>query len=159
MRELTGEPMNPGPILIIRNTFLTLLFALLFSALNYSENIKHIYFLAFTYKTQKHLYRVILVHVSLVYLARIIFILLHLLFILLHIHIYFPYIHTLCLTTTQWGWRHKTRKLFVGCLTRTKRAFSTVLREFDINPEFPRGKKLLLLQHSALGVPTKWHIA
>jgi hypothetical protein len=32
----------------------------------------------------------------------------------------------------------------------------TVPREFDINPEFPRGENLLLLQHSALGVPT-WH--
>jgi hypothetical protein len=39
---------------------------------------------------------------------------------------------------------------------RTTRAFATVSREFDINPEFPRGKILLLLQHSALGVPT-WH--
>jgi hypothetical protein len=34
------------------------------------------------------------------------------------------------------------------------RAFATVPREFDINPEFPRGENLLLLQYSALGVPT-----
>jgi hypothetical protein len=32
----------------------------------------------------------------------------------------------------------------------------TVPREFDINSEFPRGENLLLLQHSALGVPM-WH--
>jgi hypothetical protein len=37
-----------------------------------------------------------------------------------------------------------------------KRAFATVPQEFDINPEFPREKILLLLQYSALGVPT-WH--
>jgi hypothetical protein len=43
-------------------------------------------------------------------------------------------------------------------LTRMKRAFMTVLREFDINPKFPCGKNLLFLQYSALGVPTKWNI-
>jgi hypothetical protein len=48
---------------------------------------------------------------------------------------------------------------FVGCLTRMKRAFSTVPREFDINPKFPHRENLLLLQHSALGVATNWHIA
>jgi hypothetical protein len=32
--------MNPGPVYIIRNTFPTLLYAILFSALNYSENTK-----------------------------------------------------------------------------------------------------------------------
>jgi hypothetical protein len=37
---------------------------------------------------------------------------------------------------------------------RTSGAFSTVLREFDINPEFPRGEILLLVHHSVLGVPT-----
>jgi hypothetical protein len=51
------------------------------------------------------------------------------------------------------------KELFLGCLTRTERAFATVPREFDINPEFLHGENLLLLQHSALGVPTKWHLA
>jgi hypothetical protein len=58
---MNPSPMNPGPILIIRNTFPTLLLAFLFSALINSENKKHIYFLAFTYKTQKYLYHIILV--------------------------------------------------------------------------------------------------
>jgi hypothetical protein len=39
---------------------------------------------------------------------------------------------------------------------RTTRAFSTVSREFNINPEFSRGENLLLLQHSAPWVLT-WH--
>jgi hypothetical protein len=44
---------------------------------------------------------------------------------------------------------------FAGCLIRTKRAFMTIPKEFDINPEFPRGENLLLLQHSAFEVLTK----
>jgi hypothetical protein len=38
-------------------------------------------------------------------------------------------------------------------LIRMKRAFTTVPREFDINPKFPHGENLMLLQHSAIGVP------
>jgi hypothetical protein len=53
--------MNPGPVLIIRNTLATLLLALLFSALIKYENTKYIYFLASTYKTQKYLYHILLV--------------------------------------------------------------------------------------------------
>jgi hypothetical protein len=36
-------------------------------------------------------------------------------------HIYFTYIHTLCLTTTQWSWGHKTRKLFCRLLDKERR--------------------------------------
>jgi hypothetical protein len=70
----------------------------------------------------------------------------------------FTYIHTLCLTTTRWSWGHKNEEFFLQVARRrTMRAFMTVPWEFDINPEFPRGENLLLLQHSALGVPS-WHI-
>jgi hypothetical protein len=48
---------------------------------------------------------------------------------------------------------------FVGCLMRTKRDFLTVSQEFDIYPESSLWEKLLLLQHSALEVLKKWHIA
>jgi hypothetical protein len=78
-------------------------------------------------------------------------------FIVLHIIFIFTCIHTLCLTTTRWSWGHKNEKIVLQVARRrTTRAFATVPREFDINPEFPCGENLLLLQHSALGVPT-WH--
>jgi hypothetical protein len=53
--------MNPGPILIITNTFPTLACVFLISSLIKSQNTKHIYFLAIISKTQKHLYLIILV--------------------------------------------------------------------------------------------------
>lgn len=45
--------MNPGPILIIRNTFPTLLSSLLFSAIYYFENTKILSILAITHKNPK----------------------------------------------------------------------------------------------------------
>ena len=45
--------MNPGPILIIRNTFPTLLSSLLFSAIYYSENTKILSIPAITHKNPK----------------------------------------------------------------------------------------------------------
>jgi hypothetical protein len=69
------------PILIIRNTFLTHLHALLFSASFKFENTKHIYFLVYNYKTQK-------------YLLRIIFTLLHCYLLYLHYYIlFYLYLH------------------------------------------------------------------
>jgi hypothetical protein len=63
----------------------------------------------------------------------------------------FTYIYNLCLTTTRWSWGHNNEEIVLQVARRrTMRAFVTVPREFDINPEFPRGKKLLLLQHSPL---------
>jgi hypothetical protein len=65
----------------------------------------------------------------------------------------------MCLTTTWWSWKHKTRKLFCRLLEkRTTRAFSTVPQSSILNPEVPRGGNLLFLQHFALGVLTSWHI-
>jgi hypothetical protein len=58
----------------------------LISALNYSKNTKHIYFLAYTYKTQKHHYRIIyiftLLHCYLLYRTAY--------------HIFFLFIFTPC---------------------------------------------------------------
>jgi hypothetical protein len=52
-------------------------------------------------------------HISLIYLACIIFLYLFaLLFILLYHYYYFTYIHTLCLTTTRWSWGRKIRRFF-----------------------------------------------
>jgi hypothetical protein len=83
-----------------------------------------------------------------------------LLFILLQLLFIFSYIQHLVLDNhlVEFG-DARQGVYFAGCVMRTKRDFMTVPREFDINPEFPRGKNLLLLQHSALGFPTKWHIA
>jgi hypothetical protein len=80
-------------------------------------------------------------------------------FICIVIIFYFTYIYTLCLTTTRWSWRHKTRKLFCRLLEEERQELSKLLPKSSIlNPEFPRGKNLLLLQHSALRVPTSWHL-
>jgi hypothetical protein len=67
---------------------------------------KHIYFLAYTTKTQKNHYRIIFI---LFYCIVIYFIVLHIIF-------YFTYIYTLWLKTTRWSWGHKTRKLFCRLL-------------------------------------------
>jgi hypothetical protein len=53
--------MNPGPILIIKNTFPTLARFFKNSSLIKSEIQKHIYFLAIISKTQKLVYLIVLV--------------------------------------------------------------------------------------------------
>jgi hypothetical protein len=82
-----------------------------------------------------------------------------LLFILLHFLFIFTYIQHLVLDnhSIELGMQDK-EIFFAGYLTRTKRAFSTVPREFDIIPEFPHGENLFFIHHSVLGVPMKWHI-
>jgi hypothetical protein len=73
--------MNPGPILIIRNTFPTHLHALLFSASFKSKNTKTHYLLVYNYKTPK-------------YLSHVIFTLLHCYLLYLHHHIlFYLYLH------------------------------------------------------------------
>jgi hypothetical protein len=49
------------------------------------------------------------------------------------------------------------KKLVLQVAWRERRDFSTVPQEFDIKPQVTHVGKILLLQHSALGVPTKWH--
>jgi hypothetical protein len=80
-------------------------------------------------------------------------------FILLHYYFIFTYIQYLVLEPLGGVGDIRQGDCFAGCLMRTKRAFSTVRQEFDINTKFLRGENLFLLQHSALGVPTKWYIA
>jgi hypothetical protein len=137
--------MNPGPILIIRNTFPTYLHALLFSVLFKSENTKTHYLLAYNYKP-KNTFHAYLLYCIVIYFTFIII-------------FYFTYIYTLCLTTTRWIWGHKTRKLFCRLLEEERWELSQLFPEsLILNPKFPRGKNLLLLQHFALGVPTSWHL-
>ena len=52
-REQTSEPMKPGPILIIRNTFPLHLPSFIFSAINKSENKKILLLLAITHINPK----------------------------------------------------------------------------------------------------------
>ena len=53
-RECTCEIMNPGPFLIIRNTFQTTFKHLLHSAILKTENTKTLLLLAFSYKNPKN---------------------------------------------------------------------------------------------------------
>jgi hypothetical protein len=117
--------MNPGPIYIVRNNFPTLVYALLFSALNYFENKKHIYFFAYATKSQKYHYHSIftLLHCYLLYRTAY--------------HVSF-YLHSLLVLDNRsvvLGTQEREIVLQVA-RRRTTRAFLTVLREFDINPEF-----------------------
>ena len=54
-RECICETMNPGPLLIIRNTFPITFAALLFSEIIKTENTKTLYLLHSSYKTQKYI--------------------------------------------------------------------------------------------------------
>jgi hypothetical protein len=120
----------------------------LISALNYSKNIKTYLLPCIHIQNPK----TSLPHHIYIYFIALLFTLPYCISYFL-----FIYIYTLCLTTTQWSWEHKNKEFDLQIARRrTTRAFATVPREFDINPEFPHGENLHLLQHSALGVPT-WH--
>jgi hypothetical protein len=78
-------------------------------------------------------------------------------FIVLHIIFTFTYIHTLFLIATPWIWGHKNEELFCRLLEEEHKELFWLFPESSIlTPSFPHGKNLLLLQHSALGVPN-WH--
>jgi hypothetical protein len=70
---------------------------------------KHIYFLAYTYKIQKHL-------------SHIIFTLLYC-YLFYCISYLFTYIHTLCLTATHGVKDIRQGNYFVGCLTKIEESF------------------------------------
>ena len=118
--------MNPGPFLIIRNTFPTLLSSLLLAAIIKSENTKTLLYLAFIIKTQKY-------HLSLfpqslhIYFTTIAY-------LLLFAYLFYYHSHTLCLTTTWWGWGHKTIYFVAGSQEKDKEITPEILvpREFDI---------------------------
>ena len=54
-RECMCETMNPGPFLVIRNTFPTTFKHLLHTAILKSENTKTLLFIAFSYKPPKNI--------------------------------------------------------------------------------------------------------
>jgi hypothetical protein len=124
--------MNPGPNLIIRNTFPTHLQVLLFSASFKSENTKTYLLSCIHLKNPKT------PHTHHIY-----FILLHCYLLYLHHLFYFTYIYTLCLTTTRWSWGHKTSKLFCRLLEEERQELLRLFHESSIlNPEFPRGEMI-----------------
>jgi hypothetical protein len=145
--------MNPGPILIIRNTFPTLARFFKNSSLIKSEIQKHIYFFCNHLKNPKTRLPYFFSFIIALVIYCITCILLHLLF-------YFTYIQHLVIHnhSVELGIQDKEIVLHF-CLTKIKRASSTIPQEFDINPELSSWGNLLLLQHSALGVPTKWLIS
>jgi hypothetical protein len=146
--------MNPGPILIIINIFQTLFLALLFSALIKTKNTIA-YLLSCNHITKpKNTFTIFFscIIVLFYFIGSYLFYCIYYLFLLTF--------NTLCLTTTRWIWGRKTRRLFCRLPDENKERF------FDCSPRVrykswvsSRGENLLLLQHFALGVPTKWHIA
>jgi hypothetical protein len=111
MREYTSEPMNPGPILIIRNTFRTHLDELLFSASFKSEN------------TNTHLLSCIHLQNPKIPLPHHIYFI-ALLFTLFALSYFILFIFTSCTwqplggvgDTRQWSW-------FAGCLKTNNESF------------------------------------
>ena len=89
--------MNPGPILIHRNTLLSLYLAFLFSVLFYSENNNKNYILQIQSKSQKYYLLIVFTLLPSIDCITILFYITSLIF--LH--------ETLCLTTTWWSWGHK----------------------------------------------------
>jgi hypothetical protein len=83
------------------------------------------------------------------------FILLH----LLHLLFIFTYIQNLVLDNHSVELGTQDKEIILQVADENEESFLDCPREFDINPKFPRGENLLLLQYSTLRVPTKWHIA
>jgi hypothetical protein len=115
--------MSPGPIYIIRNTFPTLLYALLFSALNYSENKKNIFTSLDTQLKPKNIIT-----------ASYLFYCINIYFTVLHIIFTFIYIHTLCLITTRQSWGHKNEELFCRLLEEERQELFLLFSENSILP-------------------------
>jgi hypothetical protein len=107
MRECISEPMNPSPLLIIRNNFPLTLSLFLFSVIINFENYKNITFIASQkpkhYNHIFYCYHCIAYYFSLHIPAAQDFLApLHLpIYLVLHIYFQFCILtHTLCLTTT-----------------------------------------------------------
>jgi hypothetical protein len=128
--------MNPGPILTIRNTFTTLprVFLFFLSLLN-PKNSKNTFTFCNYTKNPKTL---------LIYSIS-----LSLLFVILF---YF-----ISLTTTQWSWEHKTKNLFCRLLGENEKNFLDYSPRARYKPRVILVGKIILLQHSTLGVPTNLH--
>jgi hypothetical protein len=64
-----------------------------------------------------------------------------------------------CMTTTIVSWGHKAIVVLLQVARRVKKMNHLRLpREFDIDHELPLWRKLLLLHHSALGLPTSGNL-
>jgi hypothetical protein len=131
----------------MRNIFPTHSCTLLFSASFYSENTKHIYFLAHTTKTQKHHYRIIFLLLHCYLLYRIAY------YIIFYLHLHLMFDNHL----VELGTQDKKIVLHVAW-KRMSGAFWLFPESSILNPKFPHGENLLLLQHSIVGVPTSWHL-
>ena len=136
------ETMNPGPFLIIRNTFPTIFKHLLHSAILKSENTKTLFLLAFTYKNPNntinhHCYHpCIIIHHHCIFICCFAFNII----VISFSHLMFdnPLLRS----------GHKAIFLFAGNLEKDKEIKYPLLipREFDIKPSsHPRGEKLPLL--------------
>jgi hypothetical protein len=67
--------------------------------------------------------------------------------------------NTLCLTITRWSWGRNTRRLFCRLPDKNKDSFLNYSPRVWYKPQVTLVGKIFLLQHSALGVPTNWHVA
>jgi hypothetical protein len=109
--------MNPSPILIIRNTFPTLILEFQFSLLIKSENTKTYLLSCNHIKNPK---TPLPYHFSCI---LVIFTLLHCnLFYCISYFILLTF-NTLCLTTTGWSWGRKTRRLFCRWPDKNEESF------------------------------------
>jgi hypothetical protein len=145
---------EPGPILIIRNTFPTLARVRLFSALIKSENTKTYLLSCNNIKNPKTPLTLLhQSHNSFSLHYCIVFILMHLLF-------YFTYIKHLVLDIHSVELGTQEKEIVLQVAWRERRELFWLFPESSIStPSYPHGENLLLLQHFALGDPTKWHIA
>jgi hypothetical protein len=117
----------------ISNTFTC---TFIFSTKLFKKIQKHVYFFAYTTKTQKYHY--------------------HSIFTLLYCISYYLHSH-LVLDNHSVSWGHKNKELFCRLLEEERaELFQQFPKSSILTPSFPHGENLLLLQHSALGVPT-WH--
>jgi hypothetical protein len=123
MRECISEPMNPGSLFTIRNNFPFTLSLSLFSVIFNFENTKIFPLLHFTNQNATTIslivYHCIAYYFSLHIPAAQDFL------APLHLHIYFQFCiltHTLCLTTTWWGWGQKANLFYLaGFLKRDRK--------------------------------------
>jgi hypothetical protein len=70
---------------------------------------------------------------------------------------HFTNTEALCLATTRWSWGHKTKKLALQVVRQGLKKLRLYFPKFDIKSRVTLVDKILLLQHSALGVPINWH--
>jgi hypothetical protein len=132
MREYTSEPMNPGPFKTIWNTFQLCLLPFAIIAFIKSENTKKTFtFCSYTENPKTTL------------LYSISFSLLFVIYFSVSLFSY-NYFKILCLTTTRWSWRRKTRNLFCRLLDENGKSFYDCSPRVQYEtPSHPCGKDSL----------------